>query len=257
MSYILDALKKLEHEKTKKARGNGMSSITGELFSTEQQRSDGRGAGKAVLITVCAVLVTFGTTWYFLKPAKQSHKAASTAPVPAPTVATSPPMQPPAVSAHVQQPQAETVSQAAAPVVNPAPQPPQKATPRTPTSVAAPTVSVPKQKAVAVKQTVPTHNAEEAAALITVQELNKRMKGQKGATAPTIAPPADIKLSGIAWQDDHRARRAVINGFLMQEGGTISGARITEIQQDRVRFSQSGSVFEISLASSSGITPSR
>jgi general secretion pathway protein B len=96
-----------------------------------------------------------------------------------------------------------------------------------------------------------TQSTEDAASRITVQELNKRMKSPK-ASAPTMAPPADIKLSGIAWQDEHRARRAVVNGFLVQEGATISGAKITEILQDRVRFSQSGSVFELSLSASGG-----
>jgi general secretion pathway protein B len=54
-------------------------------------------------------------------------------------------------------------------------------------------------------------------------------------------------LSGIAWQEERRARRAVVNGFLMQEGGVVSGAKITDIFQDRVRFSQSGKSFEIPL----------
>jgi hypothetical protein len=66
----------------------------------------------------------------------------------------------------------------------------------------------------------------------------------------TTAAPADIKLSGIAWQEEHRARRAVVNGFLMQEGGVVSGARITDIYQDRVRFTLSGKTFEIPLVSS-------
>ena len=65
-----------------------------------------------------------------------------------------------------------------------------------------------------------------------------------------IAAPADIKLSGIAWQEERRARRAVVNGFLMKEGGIVSGARITDIYQDRVRFSLSGNSFEIPLVSS-------
>jgi general secretion pathway protein B len=62
-----------------------------------------------------------------------------------------------------------------------------------------------------------------------------------------VAAPADIKVSGIAWQDERRARRAVINGFLMQEGGVVSGARITEILPDRVRFSLDNGVFEVPL----------
>ncbi|GAC1466137.1 MAG: hypothetical protein PVSMB11_01550 [Desulfuromonadaceae bacterium] len=59
--------------------------------------------------------------------------------------------------------------------------------------------------------------------------------------------PADIKLSGIAWQDERRARRAVVNGFLLKEGAVVSGAKIIDIQADRVRFSSSTGLFEIKL----------
>ena len=85
-----------------------------------------------------------------------------------------------------------------------------------------------------------------------MQQPRKRVKESTGGalTADQLtAAPADIKLSGIAWQDERRARRAVINGFLMQEGGIVSGARITDIFQNRVRFSLSGKVFEIPLIS--------
>jgi general secretion pathway protein B len=73
---------------------------------------------------------------------------------------------------------------------------------------------------------------------------------QPQSAGQAIAAPSDIKLSGIAWQEERRARRAVVNGFLMQEGGLVSGARITDIFQDRVRFSLSGKSFEIPLISS-------
>jgi general secretion pathway protein B len=63
----------------------------------------------------------------------------------------------------------------------------------------------------------------------------------------TVQPPADIKLSGIAWQDERAARRAVINGFLLKEGAVVSGAKITEIKADRVRFSSAAGQFEIKL----------
>jgi len=90
----------------------------------------------------------------------------------------------------------------------------------------------------------------DAASELTLQESRERAKERKGQVLPadqTIAAPIDIKLSGIAWQEERRARRAVVNGFLMQEGGLVSGARITDIFQDRVRFSLSGKVFEIPL----------
>jgi general secretion pathway protein B len=63
----------------------------------------------------------------------------------------------------------------------------------------------------------------------------------------TVQAPADIKLSGIAWQDQHTARRAVINGFLLKEGSVISGSKIVDIQADKVRFSTPSGEFEIKL----------
>jgi general secretion pathway protein B len=63
----------------------------------------------------------------------------------------------------------------------------------------------------------------------------------------TVPVPADVKLSGIAWQDERSGRRAVINGFLLKEGAVVSGAKIIDIQADRVRFSSTGGHFEIRL----------
>jgi general secretion pathway protein B len=253
MSYILDALKKLEHEKIKKTRGTGMSNITGELFSSVEQRGDAGGSGKIILITIIVALVTFGVTWFFLKPVT-SGKTKTARPVPGvPTpAATQPPSVPP--TSIPTQPHPDTAISSGEPTspvlqAKPLPHP----VPVIPVPTPVQTSRVTKPQTVAAKP--PAQSAEEAAALITVQELKKRMKEQKTNSAPTMAPPPDIKLSGIAWQDDRRARRAVINGFLLQEGGIVSGAKITEILQDRVRFSLSGSVFEISLTASSGMPP--
>lgn len=254
MSYILDALKKLEHEKNRKARGNGMSSITGELFNNDQQRGEGKGAGKIVLITFFVSLVTCGATWLFLNPDKHTLKTTSASNTTASKATPPSQPQPSPAAAPSQQPQATAPAQAPTPSVQPVSLPTIQSTPTAQTFAATPSASAIKQRPVTAKTSASVQNTEEAAALITAQELRKRIKDQKIPAAPTMAPPADIKLSGIAWQDDHRARRAVINGFLVQEGGTVSGARITEILQDRVRFSQSGSVFELSLSASSGIS---
>ncbi|NVO00443.1 MAG: hypothetical protein HXX17_14070 [Geobacteraceae bacterium] len=61
-----------------------------------------------------------------------------------------------------------------------------------------------------------------------------------------------ITLSGIAWQEERHLRRAVINGFLMEEGGEVQGAKIVEIRENRVRFSKGGEFFEV--IHSSGMT---
>jgi general secretion pathway protein B len=239
MSYILDALKKLEHEKIKKSRENGMVNISGALFENERPKPTGTAGWKIALVVTVAMLVTFAGTWQFLKSGKvrgntSQHFAApttparitriETAPVPVVTEPVSPVATVPNIAAKVQ-----TI-----------PRP----SPSTPVQ--------PKKTEVPLQTVAP---AEDPAEIFTQQELRKRLKDRKGqasSAAPSIAAPADIKLSGIAYQDERRARRAVVNGFLMQEGGVVSGAVITDIFQDRVRFTLAGGSFELSLVSSGG-----
>lgn len=63
--------------------------------------------------------------------------------------------------------------------------------------------------------------------------------------APAAISPTDLKVSGIAWQDERGARRAVVNGLLVGEGATVAGVRITEILPDRIRVSLGGKSVEI------------
>ena len=65
----------------------------------------------------------------------------------------------------------------------------------------------------------------------------------------TIPAPADLRVTGIAWQDERKARRAVVNGTLASEGADVSGARIVEIHQDKVRFSRDGATFVVPITS--------
>jgi len=59
----------------------------------------------------------------------------------------------------------------------------------------------------------------------------------------------ELKVGGIAWQESRRDRRAVVNGVLAGEGGTVAGARIVEIFPDRVRFSLAGQTMDLSISS--------
>jgi general secretion pathway protein B len=240
MSYILDALKKLEHDKSRKSRGDGTINITGALFEHERTKPAGAAGWKIGLAVTVAVLVTFAATWQFLQPGRGQGTPTPRQATPVPQVT-----QPAPVAV-------ETTPAPPAPPVAPVQQTPPVA-PSVPPAKANP-VRAAVQPSKSQHTSVPAATvAEDAAAELTQQELRKRTKERKGQVVPavpTIAAPADIKLSGIAWQEDRRARRAVVNGFLMQEGGVVLGARITDIFQDRVRFSLSGSVFEIPLTSS-------
>ena len=64
------------------------------------------------------------------------------------------------------------------------------------------------------------------------------------AAAAPLPAPADISITGIAWQDERRLRRAVVNGTLVGEGAEVAGARVVEIREDRVRLSRGGQLFD-------------
>lgn len=74
----------------------------------------------------------------------------------------------------------------------------------------------------------------------------------KAATATKNNGEEGITVSGIAWQDERYLRRAVINGSLVGEGAEILGAKVTEIRENRVRFSRGGEIFEVVHSSGAG-----
>jgi len=221
MSYILDALKKIEHEKNKRARPDGRVSISGDLFNEQKQPVVRSKVWKGLLLIAVVSLVTFMGTWFLLKGNDQKVAAI----VPAPAIQL-PPVT--AVTPQAIQLPVSSLSQSVA---------------------AEQAVSPPAAPAGHEKNTVDEDD------LPTPQRAGKPEKRLKTESitstprqiSPTTAPPADIKLSGIAWQDDRHLRRAVINGFLLKEGAIVSGARITDIQTDRVRFSSNSGLFEIKL----------
>jgi len=220
MSYILDALKKIEHEKNKKARPDGRVSISGDLFNEQKQPVVRSRVWKGLLLIAVASLVTFAGTWFLLKGNDQ--KVAAVVPTPA------------------QQPPVAVATQQAL---------------QLPVSSLSHSVAVEQTVSPLVVPAVPEKNTVDEDDLPTPQRVIKPAKPLKTESmippsrqiSPTTTAPADIKLSGIAWQDDRNLRRAVINGFLLKEGAIVSGARITDIQTDRVRFSSNSGLFEIKL----------
>lgn len=53
---------------------------------------------------------------------------------------------------------------------------------------------------------------------------------------PVAAAPPQLVINGIAWQEERSGRRAVVNGLLVAEGDTVAGARVSQIQPDKVIF---------------------
>ncbi|HEY6838451.1 MAG TPA: hypothetical protein VI389_06895, partial [Geobacteraceae bacterium] len=112
--------------------------------------------------------------------------------------------------------------------------PKETATPA-PTTSPAPVTAVP-------PAALPT--PEQAKPLATPATAAPQPQGAAPAPPPTqpqSAPaPSNLKVTGIAWQDERRLRRAVVNGMLVGEGSFVAGARVAEIRVDRVRFTLEG-----------------
>ena len=71
----------------------------------------------------------------------------------------------------------------------------------------------------------------------------------RAAREEVVSGGQDITISGIAYQDERRLRRAVLNGALVGEGAEIGGARVVEIKETKVRLSRGGQVFEVPFSS--------
>lgn len=225
MSYILDALKKIEHEKNKKARPDGRISVAGDLFQERKRPATRAGIWKILLLLAVASLMTFAGTWFLF----QGSGKKSTADI-------SPAAQPPPVPVHT--PSLTAVTPEPVPA-QPQPAPPLVAVP--PSATSAPGGVVPKRAETVAVDVSSARRVRSSQNEIKVQSTSPQQPVQ------TMQAPADIKLSGIAWQDERAARRAVVNGFLLKEGSVVSGAKITAIQADRVRFLSSAGSFEIKL----------
>lgn len=59
--------------------------------------------------------------------------------------------------------------------------------------------------------------------------------------------PDGIKLSGIAWHDTRKLRRAVVNDLLVGEGTEVAGAKILEIRPHLIKVQKNGALFEVVL----------
>lgn len=221
MSYILDALKKIEHEKSKKNGPAGRISISGDLFLERSRPAAKTGIWKILLLVLSVSLVTGASIWFVLQK-KDTKRVAAIRPVVSP-VAPIAPVTPPAMP-------------------HPALHPVQSQ----PAAVAVPLAAVPAAPK-KIKGASGGNLTARRASLSKKQIKAPQPQVYQKQTVETVPAPSDIKLSGIAWQDDRAARRVVINGFLLREGAVVSGAKITDIKADRVRLLSDSGQFELKL----------
>ena len=248
MSYILDALKKIEQEKNRKKRVDGKINISGELFNERTRPVKSRPVMKIAAVVLSVTLVASGVTWYLMKGKHKGQSAISRSSVSSVAVANQ-----------------LAADRSVVPLTPSSVAPPPVILPPTPAvTAAAPPPKTPVQAVSSIKQPVEVKTRKTAKPVKPIKPVKPLKQPQtakpvpaqvlpqaviKKSPPPTVPPPAEIKLSGIAWQDDRGSRRAVINGFLLKEGGVVTGATISEIQYDRVKFTTPEGRFEIRLDS--------
>ena len=220
MSVILNALKKLDRDKS--SRRNGTSSIAREIL-----RSDLPRRGKRILLYFGAV--SFGTAALTYVLMVQSGFLSKSSP----PAALSPPAAgqqvSPAPIAHEPLPQARDEISRVPPKVQ---EPAERKKPASPAGE---------------QKTSRDVISEETA----VAPGNVR-KPAEHTLKGSATPPWSLTLSGTVWTEEPSTRLAVINGTITSEGSVIEGVKVVEIYPDRVRLLRNSRSFEILVGTSYG-----
>ncbi len=216
MSIILEALKKVEKDKSRKRRKKNIAEAI-------LQPHDSRPARSKVLLISCIVFsaaVLLGTgagITYFLSAKGEPVKPA---PAATPDVAQTAAVSKPPVAA------AEKPAEAAA-------APPKPARPEAaPPAMASAPVAVEKPPATRELRRQP----------------EKAMRSRKAPAEDSVREEATpMKIDGIIWAEERERRRALVNGSAVKEGDTVDGVRVERIESNRIRFSKNGKTFGLSF----------
>jgi general secretion pathway protein B len=253
MSVILDALKKLDREKS--SRRNGTVNIAVEIL-----RPDLPHPGKrtrlyfaTIALTIVATLaITYAVMVEFRFLSKSSPPASVSSPVPnqqfappSPEVSSmSKSLPPEPMRPTVPSQQVAPAPLSREPVRNTGDEISQR-TPKiqTPVEIKTPTETKPSSTSLEGKkasQNVIPEKTEVAPEItkITVEPIPNGI----------ATTPPSIKISAIVWYQDPSMRFAMINGIKATEGSVVEGVKIVEINPTSVRFLHNGQYFEISLA---------
>jgi general secretion pathway protein B len=260
MSLILDALRKMEQER--KAKQGAAQDLRPEVLRYRSRISPKQGK-LPVMVSLFLVAVAVGAASFYIGKrdaakyqlanssfSKAGGSAASSAsggpvsPVEGAPSASSPQpfaaMSPATESAHAPPengfmaavPDATTSAKGAGDILNPV----------TTRSNPAATAANVNRSSASILEAEKAAAARQARAQVPVEAA--RTRSRETSNVEQVAP-ADITISGIAFQDERHLRRAVINGTLVGEGEEVAGARVVEIKEHKVRMSRGGKLFDV------------
>jgi len=223
MSSILKALKKLEHEKT--VRKPDSFKIDSEILRGEAASGSRPFYTAASLAAISLFLCGVGATYLFMK-----HDN-TTSPVQTVQVLNN-----------------ETKGEpSTGPTLLPVPTTVAKETKpdRTVKVISISDKTNPSPRSIEKQQSQREKPAEIGPQPVTPEPKPVSPPVQAVRVVTTTAKPV-LKVNGIAFQDGADSV-AVINGITVSSGSMIEGARVEEIQKDRVKFSRDGETFYIIL----------
>ena len=250
MSVILDALKKLDREKS--FRKNMTANIAVEILKPDLPRSGKRFPRyfAAIFLTaMAAAVITYFTMVDFLPksspPSPLNPPAPSQGIVPAPMEFHLPskssvpgPVNPPAPSQQVTPAPVsrEPVQEGRDEINRKSPKPPTPAENKITVESKPAAISIDEKKA---KPNIIREGTEVA------PSSAKKIPEQATTGSPTNPP--SLKLSAIVWYEDPSMRFAMVNGIKASEGTIVEGVKVVEINPTSVRFLYNDRYFEISM----------
>jgi len=223
MSTILRALKKLEHEKT----SNKPDPTDIDLEFLDSPRPVPRRSPlKRVLIVGLLLACGSGATYLFMS---RTEKAPAPVPVTQPAA-------PHARQAVVLKP-ATSARQDALALAN-------RSSAASPRAASVPQIQVQQKPAPATRRAKvqPEYQDEE----IPVKKQRVTKTAKTAESVKRIRSSSSITVNGIALSDGEK-RKAIVNGMSVSIGSVVEGARIVDIQENRVQFSRGNRTFEITV----------
>jgi general secretion pathway protein B len=212
MSLILDALKKLDRDKT--AKNGGKMDITAEILKAgdSPEKSSILPLVLTLAITACVTAIitylVFGVPGSRTAPVvpAQARQATATPPQPVPAAVTDKP-----------------------PV---------------------PIDALPVAPPVAVSEAMKAGKTKKDSDPSTGRKAVAGVETPRKATVPPDEGPATmpaLKVSGIIWEEAPAERKAVINGTVAREGDSVGGVKVLEIYPTHVVVSSKGKSFKIKM----------
>ncbi len=220
MSVILDALKKLDREKS--IRGDVKANIAVEILKADPSRPGTKIPRYAVIAFLTAFATAAVTYGVMVKggPSKSTPPPAVNPPAPRPEASPVPFSSEPVPSVRDEIP----------------PEPP-KVQPAVKSKKPATALAGKKGDETKIRQDVIVERPEIAP--------EKATPPVEPALQSPAKPSPSLNISAIVWYEEPSRRFAMINGLIVTEGSLVEGMKVEEIYPDRVRFLRQNQHLEI------------